>query len=620
MVLISQLRAMNPTLITDAVKKLSEVNDSFVLDMGSMRNDVQNAMAGWKGDAATATSVKSLSEHLAGTRIGDAVKGQVQTITDGVNSLSSARSTALGVADEAIHAGCTVSDDGHVTAPDLKHVVTDPKAYLVAQAAANEKAKGYEARLIPALSSFDDLDTAAEAAVNAGTAEIEGLIKKPGGDAAAASVDDILSGKKKPPEDPKAFTDWWNSLSDGEKNEMYLHDQYIGNHDGMPTVDQDNFNRMKLADELGRATTAAAQADDLRSQHPDWASGKFPPEVMATDEYKAWRRQLDDATNRAKYLPDLQAINQAIGAKPDKAHPGESDRYLKLMDTQTGRQARAAIAVGNPDTADNISVTTPGMNTTVHDAIVPMASEATNLQREALRQLGLAPGHERDTVSTIAWIGYDPPQVDGLNPKSLSGGWEVSHDDIAKAGAHDLARFYDGLASTHQGAPAHVTAIGHSYGSLTTGLALQEPGNHGIKDAIFYGSPGIEATTPEQLGVNPGHVYTMETPNDPIQWVYDGPQILKDLPFGLGTVAEVFTDATDTGNFGPNPADNPNFRHMYTGPASVPDGHDGFLNLEGASGHSDYPRQGDNKLPRTTGYNIAAVIAGLGNTNAIPEN
>ncbi|WP_236745831.1 alpha/beta hydrolase, partial [Mycobacteroides abscessus] len=72
-----------------------------------------------------------------------------------------------------------------------------------------------------------------------------------------------------------------------------------------------------------------------------------------------------------------------------------------------------------------------------------------------------------------------------------------------------------------------VTAIGHSYGSLTTGLALQEPGDHGINNAIFYGSPGIEATTPGELGVQPGHVFTMETPDDPIQWVYDGPPILE---------------------------------------------------------------------------------------------
>jgi hypothetical protein len=42
-----------------------------------------------------------------------------------------------------------------------------------------------------------------------------------------------------------------------------------------------------------------------------------------------------------------------------------------------------------------------------------------------------------------------------------------------------------------------------------------------------------------------------------------------------------------------------------------PDGLGGSLSLEGAHGHSDYPRFSSDGLPRTTNYNIAAVIAGL---------
>ena len=180
-----------------------------------------------------------------------------------------------------------------------------------------------------------------------------------------------------------------------------------------------------------------------------------------------------------------------------------------------------------------------------------MVEEAANLGVEALRQLRLTPGHAGDSVSTIAWIGYDPPQISGLT--DLAGGWAVSHDDVARAGAHDLADFYDGLQAAHQGEPAHLTAIGHSYGSLTTGLALQEPGSHGVSDAVFYGSPGIEASSAQQLQLSPGHVYTMETPDDPIQWVYDGPPVayagaaLLPPPFdvvaGAG-LARVYVTAT----------------------------------------------------------------------------
>jgi len=166
--------------------------------------------------------------------------------------------------------------------------------------------------------------------------------------------------------------------------------------------------------------------------------------------------------------------------------------------------------------------------------------------------------------------------------------------------------------------PPELTAIGHSYGSLTTGLALQEPGNHGVTNAIFYGSPGIEATTPEQLHLQAGHVFTMETPDDPIQMVYAGPPLTHlgaaALPPPLNVLAESTLgalDATGAGQFGPNPATNPNFTHLATGPAVVPDGlgGSGSLSLEGAHGHSDYPRFSCDGLPRTTNYNIAAVIA-----------
>ncbi|RIR11297.1 alpha/beta hydrolase [Mycobacteroides abscessus] len=616
MVLISQLRAMKPELVTETAYKLAGVKESFKAQLDTMKYNVETATAEWKGEAAAAASVKTLAEHLAGTHIVDAIASQEQAIKDGVNSLSSARSNALGVTDEAINTGCTVSDDGHVKAPDLKYVVTDPAAYLLAQNQANEKAKAFEARLIPALHLFDELDTAAEAAINGEIQEMESLIREPDASPASTLADDILAGTASPPQDPKAFKEWWNSLSEGEKNEMYLHDQYIGNNDNMPTVDRDRFNRMKLDDELGRATTAAAAVDQLKARHPDWAAGKNIPETMVGGitkdrmDYEAWQRQLDDANKRAKYLPDLQATDKAVRDKPD--------RYLMVMDTQTGRQAHTAVANGNPDTADHVSVTTPGINTTVGGSIGPMAEEAASLQREALHQLRSVPGHEEETVATIAWIGYDPPQINDTQgvKDNLTGVWDVVNDDQAKDGARSLARFYDGLQVTHQGGPADVTAIGHSYGSLTTGLALQEPGDHGITKAIFYGSPGIEAETPQQLGVQPGHVFTMETPDDPIQWVYDGPDIARHTP--LLPAILWGHDVIGLGDYGPNPATNPNFIHLETGAVSTPDGR----NLEAASGHSDYPRTAGNGLPYTPGYNIAAVIAGLTSgehTNIIVE-
>lgn len=420
----------------------------------------------------------------------------------------------------------------------------------------------------------------------------------------APAIDNPLS--KPIPDDPQQFHEYWQNLSQAQKDALYARDPSIGNHPGMPVDPSDHrgsdwYNRRHLTDELAQARAADARAEALKAAHPDWAAGKNVPKpnipgAIFKDrlDYEKWQRQYDAARNDARYLPDLQAVQRA--AEP----PG---RKLMLLDTESGRQAHAAIAIGNPDTADHVSVTTPGLNTTVHGAIGGMTEEAMHLRDESLNQLGRL-GRGDESVSTIAWIGYDTPQIPGMHAagSSLAGGWDVSHDSMARAGAHNLARFYDGLQAAHEGAPAQVTAIGHSYGSLTTGLALQEPGNHGITDAIFYGSPGIEASTPAQLQLQPGHVYAMEAPDDPIQWTYDSRSVVQGIPI-VGSYAN-----SEFGDFGPNPATNPNFTHLTTAPTAVPDGR--FL--EGASGHSEYPQLGDNGELRISGYNLAAVLAGLG--------
>jgi hypothetical protein len=286
-----------------------------------------------------------------------------------------------------------------------------------------------------------------------------------------------------------------------------------------------------------------------------------------------------------------------------------------LFDPHSGQRVHAAIAVGDPDTAEHVSVTTPGLNTTVAASMAGMVSEATSLRREALRQLSRA-GRAEQQVAAIAWIGYDTPQVrlpdDPADlPAAARGLYQVCHDDVARTGAADLARFFDGIVAARGGAPLNLTAIGHSYGSLTTGLALQQPGRHEVDAAIFYGSPGIGAATPAQLGLQPGTVFTMATPDDPIRWAYDGPPIARVLARVIpGTFDDALLGAADlsgAGHFGPDPATNPTFVHLETGPARAADG----WQLEGATGHSGYPEPGLAGLPRSTGYNIAAVVAGL---------
>lgn len=161
---------------------------------------------------------------------------------------------------------------------------------------------------------------------NTADADLARAITMAGNDATGPSETrpDVRAELSQPlPDDPNQFHDLWEKLTPEEKDWLYQQDHSIGNHDGMPAVDRDHYNRLALADELKRAGAAAAQADALKNQHADWAEGKNIPEpnkpgAIFQDrlDYEAWQRQYDNARNQSKYLPDLQAVDKAVRDKP----------------------------------------------------------------------------------------------------------------------------------------------------------------------------------------------------------------------------------------------------------------------------------------------------------------
>jgi hypothetical protein len=217
-----------------------------------------------------------------------------------------------------------------------------------------------------------------------------------------------------------------------------------------------------------------------------------------------------------------------------------------------------------------------------------MVSEARNLQQtaeEELRRLG-----RPSSVVSIAWMGYDPPSnpLKTDSPRDL---WRTMTDDRARGGAAALAPY---LQQLHANNPnAHLSLFGHSYGSLTSSLALQQlnsEGLHPVNDAVFYGSPGLELGNPSQLGLANGHAYVMRAiGEDPIPelaplapvhgWGTD--------PYG-GTMPELSSQA-----------------------GTSPDG----VARDGVHGHADYPRAvsgpGGDQVLRMSGYNLAIVAAGI---------
>src|SRR5262249_24746773 len=158
-------------------------------------------------------------------------------------------------------------------------------------------------------------------------------------------------------------------------------------------------------------------------------------------------------------LGEFDSIDQALRNAPET--------YLTELQipNQPGKQVLAAVAVGNPDTAANVSVTVPGVGSTTRDTLPGMVIQARQLQREEIRHLQIA--GKTATVATIAWMGYTPPP-NPLDTGSSRDLWRTMTDDQAKAGAADLSRYLQQLRANNP--TGHLTVLGHSYGSLTASL------------------------------------------------------------------------------------------------------------------------------------------------------
>ncbi|MGP4019238.1 alpha/beta hydrolase [Saccharopolyspora sp. 5N708] len=352
------------------------------------------------------------------------------------------------------------------------------------------------------------------------------------------SIQALVDSAGKPKDDsPKAAAEWWNSLSDEQRAALQENPPaWLGNRDGIPAEVRDEANRGRI-DEERKA---------LQEQQADLEKGG-----VGEDEQERLQ-QVNDK------LKSLDAVEETISRdKPP--------RQLLVLDS-SGERMKAAVAVGNVDTADHVSVFTPGYTTTVQDSLKGYDDKMQELVGQSQDELAR---HGKDgEVAAVAWLGYEAPQ-ESENLDVF--GDSVASSSSAQEGGEKLNDFYKGINES-RGTDPHLTAIGHSYGSTTTGYALQG-GGHGVDDAIIFGSPGVGTNDIEDLHVPEGHAYRLEAKNDPV---------------------------ADFARFGGDPSHMDGFQDL-----STEDSGEG----KGVTGHSDYLN------PDTTSqHNMASIVAGM------PEN
>jgi Alpha/beta hydrolase len=247
-----------------------------------------------------------------------------------------------------------------------------------------------------------------------------------------------------------------------------------------PTQRESEANQERVREERAKLQThindLQAQADRARAQGDQGRLQDLNGQLAAAQYRMGEFDSIDDALRRAP------------------------ETYLTQLDIPTDpiQKVRAAVAVGNPDTATDISVTVPGSGSTTRDSLPGMVTEASNLRdtaQQELRRLGIS-----GSVVTIAWMGYDPP-ANLLDTGSPRDAWRTMNDYRARDGAAALAPYLQQLRANDP--TAHLSLFGHSYGSLTGSLALQQlnaQGLHPVNDAVFYGSPVWSSALPASSG------------------------------------------------------------------------------------------------------------------------
>lgn len=282
--------------------------------------------------------------------------------------------------------------------------------------------------------------------------------------------------------DPGAVAAWWHRLTRAQRQALMAdHPGRVGNTDGVPAADRDEANRAQL------------------DHHDDYYGVRESDGQLTPAEEKVLEnvRTVRDGLDRLKEQVDPSTglpLAHLLVYRPD-AHGGDGG---------------VAVSIGDPDTADHVSVSVPGF-TTETSSLAGNLDALVDLRHRA-EEAGAG------SVATVYWADYDAPSGNPVKPWEVPDLAGVAFTAAADAGGERLGDFVDGLRATDEGERAHLTAIGHSYGSTTLGHALQDGAP--VDDAVLVGSPGQPVGTAEELTA--GDVWVGSMDNDPVSLLGEG--------------------------------------------------------------------------------------------------
>lgn len=362
-----------------------------------------------------------------------------------------------------------------------------------------------------------------------------------------------------PPEaSPEDVHRWWTSLTPEERQHLLAeHPQDLGNLNGVPVDGRSEVNEAVMNDDLHRVEDLAKNGVSVNDILSD--PGKYGLSPNAVIRY-------NNAVQARNGLNTSSKAEDAFGRHPPVY-------LLKYQPDAFDGEGSAAIAMGNPDTADNTAVLVKGLGSGVREGTLSNP-DGVRLYQESAR----ADWNKQTAV--VMWVGYDAPNT-----------WHdpgLYEPNMARTGAQSLAADVNALPVTHLGAPAHLTVVGHSYGSTVVSDAAAGYGMH-TNDVVLVGSPGTDlAHSAADFHLAPGgHLYVGAASGDSVTWSPNG-----DAPGPAGPRLVGLGDDPAVDGFGATrfKAENPPYiaNPIYDHSHYFDDGSESLFSISDVvSGHGD---------------------------------
>jgi WXG100 family type VII secretion target len=363
-VTIPHVEAARPENLTQGAADLGQNASGLSAQIDRQRATVDGLQTGWQGTASDAAVAKAMPTLQRMQRIHEALTRAQNVLQRGGTQLSQTRVSLLQTARRLTEQGWQVAPDGTVSVRPGSPLDQYAKISPVNSIKLQQLAAANSLTLKSLLADFDTTDRQVSQSLRGAVTGLDsppatlGPVGTPPPQAPPDPGPAIPEGK-----DPPQVKKWWDSLSQQQKDQL-LHDHpdKLGNLNGIPVADRSTANTAVAQQDLDRVTHAAEQhhaSVERVIAHPE-DHGLTPNDVTRYTNATKVQQALDDNSRKTHGTPTFLQVY-------------EPDRF--------NGQGRAAIAIGNPDLADNTAVVVPGTSHSVAEGWLS-SDDAANVFNE----------------------------------------------------------------------------------------------------------------------------------------------------------------------------------------------------------------------------------------------